>query len=121
MNAFQILALSFLAAAVAWEARQVVRGEIGPGRWFRVFIWCLAAVAVARPGLVQTAATDLGIERGADLVLYVFVFAFLGTSFFLYAQNVKSQREITQLVRYIAIHQAELVGHESGSPKAPTA
>lgn len=113
MNAFQQLALGFLAAVVAWELVGLSRGTSGgPGKWFRLFVWTLTAVAVANPKLVTSTAHVLGIERGADLVLYLFVFAFLATSFFLYAQTVKLRREITDLVRYIAIREAVPPGGE---------
>jgi hypothetical protein len=55
-------------------------------------------------------ATAVGIGRGADAVLYLFVFAFLVTAFYFYARQVKLQRQVTELVRHIAIHEARRGG-----------
>jgi hypothetical protein len=52
-------------------------------------------------------AKAIGIERGTDLVFYMFALAFLGTSFYFYSRLIKMQRQITELIRHIAIKEAE--------------
>jgi hypothetical protein len=69
-------------------------------------IWLAAAVAITRPDWVQEAAIWLGIGRGADVVLYLFVLAFLATTFLFYARQLRQQQEITQLVRHLALREA---------------
>jgi small membrane protein len=64
-------------------------------------------VAIADPMITVRIARAIGIERGTDLVVYTFALAFLGTSFFFYSRLVRMQRQITELVRHIAIREAE--------------
>src|SRR5205823_270368 len=75
-------------------------------RVLRCGVWVGAAVAIAVPGLVQAAAELLGIGRGADVVLYLSVLAFMWAAFFLYARCLRLEREITALTRHLAIRDA---------------
>ena len=104
---FQIVAVVVLAGLLI---RDLLNWSRSPAslmvRLLRVGVWVGAAVAIAVPGLVQDVASLLGIGRGADVVLYVFVLAFLWTSFFLYARCLRLEREITTLTRHIAIRDA---------------
>ena len=114
MTPFQIVALSALAAIVAWEFARLPRGGAGGGPWLiRLCVWLAAAIAVAQPQLLQVLANLLGIGRGTDVLLYLLVFAFFGTSFFLYARTVVLQRQLTQLVRRYALDNATRGGIRS--------
>jgi hypothetical protein len=107
MTPFQIVALSCLAVVVAWEFVLMRRGGPKGGTWLvRIGVWMAAAIAVAQPLLLQHLANLLGIGRGTDVLLYLLVFAFFGTSFFLYARTVVLQRQLTQLVRRYALDNA---------------
>jgi hypothetical protein len=64
---------------------------------------------------VQQLATAIGIGRGADVVLYLFVLAFLATAFYFYSRTVQLQRQVTQLVRHIAIQEARRGTSDSGT------
>jgi hypothetical protein len=79
----------------------------------RSLAWVMAALTIAHPELAQELANVLGIHRGTDLVLYLFVLAFLGASLFFYAGQVRLRRELTEIVRHVAIHEAR---HGSYSP-----
>lgn len=107
MTAFQVAASAGLAAALLWELVRLVRGR-GPrgAALVRVVVWASALVAIAFPILVQRFAVAIGIGRGADVVLYVFVLAFLGASFYFYSRYQKLQRQITALVAHLAIREA---------------
>jgi hypothetical protein len=72
----------------------------------RCAAWVAAAVAITVPNIVQRVAEVLGIGRGADVVLYLFVLAFLWSSFFFYSRCLRLEREITELTRHIAIRDA---------------
>jgi hypothetical protein len=48
-------------------------------------------------------ARAVGIGRGTDLVLYLFILGFLGTSFYFYGRVVKLETAITTLVRQAAL------------------
>lgn len=114
MNLFQWVTVSLLGLLCV---RDLGRVWLGAGRFAlaRAIVWGVAAAAVAEPGLVQALADVLGIGRGADVVLYVFVLLFLGTSFYFYARQRQLQRQVTELVRHLAIQEARRGGEGEGT------
>ncbi len=119
MNLFQWIAITFLCGLLAGELFLSWRGWTRrAGTLFRCLVWLAAAVAIAVPNLVQRLADALGIQSGANVVLYLFVLAFLGASFYFYSRYVRLQRQLTLLVRHMAIREARQ-GREpaSGEPK----
>ncbi len=107
MTAFQIFAISILVVLTVWELRGLWRRPSALGLpMIRIAVWISAVVAIANPGLVQRVADTLGIGRGANLVSYLFSLAFLATSFYFYSRYVRLERQITELVRHIALAQA---------------
>ena len=116
MSVFQILALSGLTLIALGELVRRRRGGLSGGTWLvRMAVWLAAAAAVAQPSLLQQLANLLGIGRGADVLLYLLVFAFFGTAFFLYSRTVRLQRQLTQLVRIHAIAAARRGGAAESS------
>lgn len=116
MSVFQIVAVSVLGLLTLREL--IVSFTRSRGRWIRLFrttVWALAAAAILDPLLTQRVADLLGIGRGADVVLYLFVLSFLWVSFFLYSCHLHVQRQVTQLARHIAIQEATRGGGE-GKP-----
>jgi hypothetical protein len=99
---FQVLALILLAAVVVGESIVRIRG------WLIrcIILWLPAGLAIYDPDIVQAVATAIGIGRGADVVLYVFVLAFLVTSVIWYAAHARLQRQLTEVVRHLAIQEA---------------
>ena len=107
MTPFQWLALTalgviLLAELIGW----VRRPGFGFARTFRCLIWLGAGVAIYDPNLLQAIASAVGITRGADLVFYLAVLAFLGVSFYFYSRYVRLQTQMTELVRHIAVSEA---------------
>lgn len=109
MNLFQWLTIPPLVALALLDLSRAVfrRPRYRPDLLIRTLIWAAGATAIYDPMITVRIARSIGIERGTDLIVYVFVLAFLGTSFFLYSRMVKMQRQITELIRYIAIREAE--------------
>ena len=78
MNLFQLLTLSVVAAVLAAEFLGLCRRSAGrKSRLLRIAVWSAAAAAIVDPGIPQAVAIRIGIGRGADLVLYLVVLAFL--------------------------------------------
>ena len=78
MNLFQWLTLSVVAAVLAAEFLGLCRKSAGrKSRLLRIAVWSAAAAAIVDPGIPQAIAIRIGIGRGADLVLYLVVLAFL--------------------------------------------
>ena len=113
LTAFQVLTLGLLGGLLFREIIAFIRRPIVRMSWLlRCMIWLAAGAAICRPNLTQRLAKVLDIGRGADLVLYLFVLAFLVTSFYFYARHAALQRQVTELVRHLAIRDAERGGQQ---------
>jgi hypothetical protein len=120
MNAFQILSISVLAVVFLLELVAVKRGASSRRAWaLRSTILLAAAVAIADPDIVQRFAQLIGIGRGADVVLYLFVLFFIGTSFYFYTRCAQLQRQITTLVRHLALQGASQGRAGEGGGRQP--
>jgi hypothetical protein len=108
MNGYQIIALVVLAflcvgSLIAWLRRWVSRRE-GLGM---ALVWLAAGVATAWPDVTSRVARALGIGRGADLVMYCAVVVMMIGFWMTYIRLRQLRREVTLLVRHLAIAQAE--------------
>ncbi len=107
MNLFQLLTLSVVAAVLAAEFLGLCRKTAGrKSRLLRIAVWSAAAAAIVDPGIPQAVAIRIGIGRGADLVLYLVVLAFLWGSFYFYSCFVRLERQLTEVVRYVSMQNA---------------
>jgi hypothetical protein len=66
------------------------------------------AVAVVFPQLTNDVATAVGVGRGADLITYLVEVGVLFVLLHYYTKFVELQRQLTQLVRELALLRAEL-------------
>ncbi len=109
MTGFQWATIPVLLLLAAIDGPRVLFGHptFRRDRLIRFLVWLAAAAAIYNPGLTSWVANWLGIDRGTDLVLYVFVMAFLAVTFRFYAQGVKLQRQLTQVVRHVAMSEAK--------------
>lgn len=108
MKSFQWIILALLSGGLSFEFWRFWRDSASrAASSTRIIVWLAAAVAISLPNMIQALATLVGIDRGADLVLYLFVFAFLVTAFSFYTRTVLMQRQLTTLVRQYAISEAE--------------
>ncbi len=107
MSLFQVLALlvvgclfflSLLAMLRTWATRR--EGLM----W--ALVWLAAAVAIIWPGVTRIVANALGIGRGADLVLYCAVVVMMVGFLMVYVRLRRIRRELTLLVRHLAIRDA---------------
>jgi hypothetical protein len=108
MNVFQLLVVSLLGLLSVATIRGAVRGGIRKRvAAFWMAVWISAGVAAIWPDTTVIVARVLGIGRGADLVLYSSVFAMLAGFFYIYARFRRLDRQLTQLVRQLAIENPE--------------
>lgn len=75
-------------------------------RLLSVAVLAAGVVSVLNPDLVTRLANFLGVGRGTDLVLYVFVVAFLFTTVSLYQRLRSIEERHAKLVRRIALETA---------------
>lgn len=107
INLFQIIALLTLAGLIAATLTAVPRRIVNRREAaFLLMIWLVAAAAVAFPQLTVIAAKALGIGRGADLVSYCAVVLMLVGFTMIYVRLRRLRRELTLLVRELAIRDA---------------
>ena len=107
VKGMQIILLVLVAFLFLLTIAAGVRGWIGRGgaiAW--TLLWIMAGVAIAYPGVTVVVATALGIGRGADLVLYLSVMAMMAGFLMVYVRLRRLRRELTLLVRRIAIKDA---------------
>jgi hypothetical protein len=117
VNLFQWLTLPVVFGLLLWELIDRRRRALSPGFWLiRCLVWIAAGLAISDPALVQEVATAIGINRGTDLVLYLFVLLFMIGSFYFYWQKVMLQRQITLVVRHIAIQEARRGTNSTNAP-----
>jgi hypothetical protein len=106
MNAFQWIVLSLLAVVIIGEIHRWLRRGVSQFGLFRFAVWIATGIAVAKPVIPHAVAQWMGIGRGADVVLYLFVLAFVVVSFFFYARYLEVREQITQVTRTLAIQNA---------------
>jgi hypothetical protein len=103
---FQVLAITLLLLIVIFDSLRVYKQS---GSWIgyilRTLIWLSACLFILFPDTLTYFANRLGIGRGADVLLYLLALAFIAVSFLLYTRIVQLQRQITQLVRHLALTQ----------------
>jgi hypothetical protein len=107
VNGFQIIVLAVLGSllvltVVAMVRRWVTRRE--GVAW--TLVWLAASVAMVWPGILADLARGLGIGRGADLLLYCTVVVVLCGFMMVYVRLRHIRRDVTQLVRELAIRDA---------------
>ncbi len=116
MNYFQLVVLAVLAGLLALNILCVVRGwTTKRASLFWAALCVLAGIATAWPASTGWAAQRLGIGRGADLVFYCAVVVMMVGFWMVYLRLRHLGREMTLLVRHLAILEAErrtTRGHE---------
>lgn len=70
-------------------------------------IWIALALVAILPGVTTFFANLFNIGRGADVVLYASIIILFYVVFLLYSKIEKTEREITKLVRKLALEQKD--------------
>jgi len=108
LNTFQIVVGGILAAFVLLLVLGSIRNLISKRDGV---IWSLvglaALIAILQPGITTKIAAAFGIGRGADLVFYVAILLMFLGFWMTYMRLRHLRKEMTSLVRHIAILQAE--------------
>jgi hypothetical protein len=124
MIPFQMVGIALFALLGVYCGRRLAAGT--RPRWLLVAGLALSAlgmVTIYDPDLTTRLARRLGIGRGADLLLYVLVLAFIGSWFLFYQRLRALQGAVTRLVRELALRDAGargLADHGAARP-APAA
>jgi hypothetical protein len=104
MNSFQLFGISIVGILVVFTVANIFRYR-GRTRtsvlW--LLVWVVTGAVLLKPSLAVGIARMMGIGRGADLVFYVNVLITLGGFFIVYLRHRRYERQITLLVREIAL------------------
>jgi hypothetical protein len=106
MNLFQAMALAVFVALAAFTFSAGMRGARKRVVAFWLSVWFVGSVAVVWPRSTAVVARSLGIGRGADLLLYLSVLVMFIAFFYVYGRFRRIDRQLTQLVRRLAIQNA---------------
>ncbi len=104
MNLFQVVGIGVAILFMGVTVVSVLHGSLGRTAgliWFTT--WSASAVALIWPDGTSIVARGVGIDRGADLVLYCAILAVLGSSFRISWRLRAIERSLTSIVRQIAL------------------
>jgi hypothetical protein len=108
MNLFQTLVLGLFAVLAVFTVSAGMRGAVRKRIvTFWLLVWLAGSVAIVWPHSTALIAHALGIGRGADLLLYSSVLVMCVAFFYVYTRFRRLDRQITLLVRRLAIQNAE--------------
>lgn len=100
---FQILAVVAIVAAALFMLRGGGARHQAMQRIFLLLFIVAAGSSVFVPQVWTFAARLLGVGRGADLLLYITVLAFLGFVATTYRRFRRIERDMTELARQVAL------------------
>ena len=118
MSLFQYLALLVVVGLLVLSISAAVRGWATRREGIAwALVWLAATVAIVWPATTAKIAKMLGIGRGADLVLYCGIVFMMVGFLMIYVRLRQLRREMTLLVRHLALREAELDTRKTlGSP-----
>jgi len=107
MKYFQILSLAIISILILFTLagiyKQESRNRYG---FYWLLVWTTAAIALSNPNGTTYIANALGIDRGADFIFYCAVLGGMVGFFILYSRLRQLNRELTLLVRELALRDA---------------
>jgi hypothetical protein len=111
----KLVLLSAVAVLLVFFVRREHGVKLQANKRLAFFLFVIANVyAVLRPDDVSRVANLIGVGRGADLVLYLLVVAFVFIVINFYLKMKEAERRLTDLARAVALRDAELLNRERG-------
>jgi len=110
MTIIQIFILLFALFAISRTLRQFRQGALSIV-WliFWIVFWIAVGGVALSPQTTDVVAKLVGVGRGADFIIYLSMIALFYLMFKLFGKIEDVEREITKLVRKLAIEEAEEV------------
>ena len=108
MTPFQWILVGAISALAAVAVLAIVKGKVGRvagAAWIVVLL--VGLLAAIDPDRVTKIANAVGINRGADLVLYLLALAVFWGFLLVYIRLRRVRRELTLVVRRLAVMEAE--------------
>jgi small membrane protein len=120
MTLFQYFGLTLIAVLAAMSLANLIRYRSRARvSLFWLLLWVAAGAALIHPRFTLTIARAMGIGRGADLVFYFNVLATLIGFFVVYMRQRRLERQLTILVRELALVSPFASPASGTSPSSP--
>ncbi len=105
---FQGILIAFALFAVTRTLKQYRKQKVSL-HWFLLWnsLWITVIGVALWPRSADIIAKFVGVERGADLAVYLAVVILAYLVFRLFVRQEQTEKEITKLVRKIAIEEVE--------------
>jgi hypothetical protein len=104
MELIQIVGVIFALFALSRVVLQLKRRSISFNEGlFWIFIWSLVVIFLIFPEFFGYVAEFLGVSRGVDALMYISIVVLFYLIYRLYAKIDNLERQITHIVREIAI------------------
>ncbi len=118
MSLIQLLIPLFALFAISRTVRQFRKGALTIA-WLIVWIvfWILVSAVAFSPNTTNIFARFVGVGRGVDFIIYVSIIALFYLVFRLFVKIEDVEREITRLVRKLAIEEVRELESEEGEKK----
>lgn len=118
MNLFQLVVLPTILVIASLDLRSLILGRISQATWLaRLICWVVATVLVFNPAIATRISSSLGIGRGADFVIYVFMLVSPIVWFRTQTQLHSIRSQVVYLARVEAIRGATFGTEESVDEK----
>lgn len=106
--AIQYFLVAIMAAAVAFTWRRAKQGALSrTAAILWTVLWALGIAVALRPEVASLLARFFGVGRGADLAIYLSIVFSYYLMFRLYLRIEKTERDMTVLVRKLAMKDAD--------------
>lgn len=105
---FQILLIAFAVFAILRTSKQYREQKVSV-HWFVLWtlLWIGVIFVAISPETTDLIAAKLGVERGADLLVYSAVVILAYATYRILVRLEKQNKELTELVRKIAVLEAK--------------
>lgn len=105
---FKLFLVAFALFAIDRTRRQYAKKQVSK-YWFIAWsaLWVVVVFVALLPRAIDELARIVGVERGADLLVYTAVVVLVYTVHRLVVRQRRQSEEVTELVRTIAIERAK--------------
>lgn len=108
MTIIQMLLVIFALFAITKTFRQFKQGKLTLAFLFLwIVFWVIVGVVVVLPQTTDALARFVGVGRGVDAIMYISIIALFYFVFRLLVRIEEVEREITKLVRTLAIEKKQ--------------
>lgn len=104
----QLIILLFIAFVISGMFKKIKKEELTKKEfmWWFIF-WIIVGIATISPKSADLVAKYLGVERGSNLAVYISILVLFYLIFRIMAKIDKLDRNITKIVREVAINEVE--------------